>query len=79
VIPSLLSEPNPTVRFIRGFGATSSLDFAITYRVGEITDPQQVLLELIRRVFKRFKSDGIPSPAGAVCMKTEPPETRPSL
>ncbi len=76
-VPGLLSEPEPTVRFVPGFGALS-LDFTLICHVREIADQQGVLHELHRRILKRFKDDGIrgPFPTGVMYVKTEPPETR---
>jgi small-conductance mechanosensitive channel len=76
-VPGLLSEPEPSVRFVPGFGA-SSLDFTLICHVREITDQQPVLHELHRRTLKRFRNDGIqiPFPTRVICVKTDPSETR---
>lgn len=76
-VAGLLSEPEPSVRFVPGFGA-SSLDFTLICHIREITDQQLVLHELHRRILKRFKNDGIqiPFPTRTIFVKTEPSETR---
>jgi small-conductance mechanosensitive channel len=75
--PGFLSEPEPSVRFVPGFGA-SSLDFTLICHVREITDQQPVLHKLNRRILKRFKNDciEIPFPTRVIFMKTDPSETR---
>ncbi len=60
-IPGLLSEPAPAVRFIPGFGE-SSLDFTIVCHVREFTDQYTVQHELRKRIFKRFKQEGVEIP-----------------
>ncbi|MBI4470653.1 MAG: mechanosensitive ion channel family protein [Acidobacteria bacterium] len=60
-VPGLLAEPEPFVRFIPGFGA-SSLDFTLICQVGEFTDQYLVQHELRKRIFKRFKQAGIEIP-----------------
>jgi len=60
-IPGLLAEPAPFARFIPGFGE-SSLDFTLTCKVAEFTDRGLVQHELRKRIFKRFKDEGIEIP-----------------
>ncbi|GAB4546733.1 MAG: mechanosensitive ion channel family protein [Thermodesulfovibrionia bacterium] len=60
-IPGLLSEPEPVVRFIPGFGE-SSLDFTLVCHVQEFTDQYPVQHELRKRIFRRFKEEGIEIP-----------------
>ncbi len=60
-VPGLLSEPAPEVRFIPGFGA-SSLDFTLICHVREVVDQQPVQHELHKRIFQRFKQEGIEIP-----------------
>ncbi len=60
-IPGLLVEPEPLVRFIPGFGE-SSLDFTLVCQVREFTDQYPVQHELRKRIFKRFKEEGIEIP-----------------
>jgi small-conductance mechanosensitive channel len=61
VVPGLLAEPAPTVRFIPGFGA-SSLDFTLICHVSDVLDQQPVQHELHKRIFKRFKLEGVEIP-----------------
>jgi small-conductance mechanosensitive channel len=71
-IPGLLGDPEPAVRFIPGFG-DSSLDFTLVCQVREFTDQQLVQHELRKRVFKRFKDEGIeiPFPHRTVYLREE--------
>ena len=72
VIPGLLSEPEPFVRFIPGFGE-SSLDLTLICQVREFTDQYLAQHELRKRIFKRFKEEGIeiPFPQRTVHLKRE--------
>jgi small-conductance mechanosensitive channel len=60
-IPGLLADPEPSARFIPGFG-DSSLDFTLTCQVREISDQYPVQHELRKRIFKRFRQEGIEIP-----------------
>lgn len=60
-IPGLLAEPAPFVRFIPGFG-DSSLDFTLICQVAEFVDQYLVQHELRKRIFKRFRREGIEIP-----------------
>jgi small-conductance mechanosensitive channel len=60
-VAGLLAEPAPAVRFVPGFGA-SSLDFTLICHVSEALDQQPVQHELHKRIFKRFKREGIEIP-----------------
>jgi len=60
-IPGLLGEPEPFVRFIPGFGE-SSLDFTLICQVQEFVDQYLAQHELRKRIFKRFKEEGIEIP-----------------
>jgi small-conductance mechanosensitive channel len=60
-VQGLLAEPAPFVRFIPGFGE-SSLDFTLICQVREFTDQYLVQHELRKRIFKRFKLEGIEIP-----------------
>ena len=51
----------PFVRFIPGFGE-SSLDFTLICQVQEFVDQYPVQHELRKRIFKRFKEEGIEIP-----------------
>ncbi|MDQ7780507.1 MAG: mechanosensitive ion channel, partial [Planctomycetota bacterium] len=69
-VPGLLSEPAPVVRFIPGFGEYS-LDFTIVCRVREFVDQYPVQHEVRKRIFARFRKEGIeiPFPVRTVYMK----------
>ena len=71
-IPGLLSNPEPFVRFIPGFGE-SSLDFTLICQVAEFTDQYLAQHELRKRIFKRFKEEGIeiPFPQRTVYLREE--------
>ncbi|RJP73079.1 MAG: mechanosensitive ion channel family protein [Candidatus Zixiibacteriota bacterium] len=61
LVPGLLKEPAPFVRFIPGFG-DSSLDFTLICQVREFTDQYLSQHEIRKRIFKRFKAEGIEIP-----------------
>jgi len=69
-VPGLLSEPEPFVRFIPGFGE-SSLDFTVVCHVREFVEQYLIQHELRKRIFKRFKEEGIeiPFPQRVVWLK----------
>ncbi len=71
-IPGLLGDPEPSVRFVPGFG-DSSLDFTLICQVGEFTDQYPVQHELRKRIFRRFKEEGIeiPFPHRTVYLREE--------
>jgi small-conductance mechanosensitive channel len=71
-IPGLLAEPAPFVRFIPGFG-DSSLDFTLICQVAEFTDQYLAQHELRKRIFKRFREEGIeiPFPQRTVHLRRE--------
>ncbi len=60
-VPGLLSEPEPFVRFIPGFG-DNSIDFTLICRVAEFTDQYIVQHKLRKRIFCRLKAEGIEIP-----------------
>jgi small-conductance mechanosensitive channel len=60
-IPGLLADPEPLVRFSPGFGE-SSLDFTLNCQVAEFVDQFLVQHELRKRIFQRFKEEGIEIP-----------------
>ncbi len=60
-MPELIMQPEPVVRFIPGFG-DSSLDFTIIVYVKEYADQFPVQSELRKRIFNRFKQEGIEIP-----------------
>ncbi len=60
-VPGLLADPPPVVRFIPGFGE-SSLDFTLNCQVREYTDQYLAQHELRKRIFRRFRAEGIDIP-----------------
>lgn len=60
-ISGLLAEPAPFVRFIPGFG-DSSLDFTLICQVSEFVDQYLAQHELRKRIFRRFRKEGIEIP-----------------
>jgi small-conductance mechanosensitive channel len=60
-VPGLLAEPAPFVRFIPGFGE-SSLDFTLICQVREFVDQYLAQHELRKRIFRRFREEGIEIP-----------------
>ncbi|MCI0620078.1 MAG: mechanosensitive ion channel family protein [Acidobacteria bacterium] len=60
-VPGLRAEPAPFVRFIPGFG-DSSLNFTLICRVNEFVDQYLVQHELRKRIFARFRREGIEIP-----------------
>ena len=71
-IQGLLSDPAPVVRFIPGFG-DYSLNFTLTCQVSEFVDQYLAQHELRKRIFKRFKKEGIeiPFPQRTVHLKQQ--------
>jgi small-conductance mechanosensitive channel len=71
-IPGLLGDPEPFVRFIPGFGE-SSLDFTLICQVREFVDQYLAQHELRKRIFKRFREEGIdiPFPHRTVYLREE--------
>jgi small-conductance mechanosensitive channel len=71
-IPGLLGEPEPFVRFIPGFG-DSSLDFTLICQVKEFVDQYLAQHELRKRIFRRFRTEGveIPFPQRTVYLREE--------
>jgi small-conductance mechanosensitive channel len=71
-VPGLLGDPEPFVRFIPGFGE-SSLDFTLICQVKEFVDQYLAQHELRKRIFKRFKAEGIeiPFPHRTVYLREE--------
>ncbi|GAB5047194.1 mechanosensitive ion channel family protein [Thermodesulfovibrio sp. TK110] len=71
-IDGLLSEPEPFVRFIPGFGE-NSLDFTLVLQIREFVDQYKIQHELRKRIFKRFREEGIdiPFPQRVVWLKND--------
>ncbi|MBI2877327.1 MAG: mechanosensitive ion channel family protein [Candidatus Tectomicrobia bacterium] len=60
-VDGLLGEPAPFVRFIPGF-SDFSLDFTLICQVRQFVDQYSVQHELRKRIFKRFRQEGIEIP-----------------
>lgn len=60
-LEGLLAHPEPSVRFIPGFGA-SSLDFSLGVQVRRFVDQYLVQSELRKRIVARFATEGIEMP-----------------
>jgi len=60
-IQELIMDPEPVVRFMPGFG-DSSLDFTLIVYVKEYADQFPVQSALRKRIFNRFKEEGIEIP-----------------
>ena len=58
VVPSLIADPAPHVRFIPGPG-DSGLGFQVNFNVAEYADQFLVQSELRKRIFKRLKRENI--------------------
>ena len=71
-IPGMLAEPAPVVRLNPGFGE-SSLDFTLAFHVAEFDQQFLVQHELRKRIFKRFRAEGveIPFPARSVYLRND--------
>jgi len=71
-VPGLLAEPEPFVRFIPGFGA-SSVDFTLICHLREFVDQYLAQHELRKMIFKRFAEEGIqiPYPHQTVYLRVE--------
>jgi small-conductance mechanosensitive channel len=71
-IAGLMGEPAPFVRFIPGFG-DSSLNFTLICQVKEFTDQYLAQHELRKRIFRRFRKEGveIPFPQRTVYIRQE--------
>jgi small-conductance mechanosensitive channel len=75
-VPGLLAEPAPFVRFIPGFG-DSSLDFTLIVQVSEFVDQYLAQHELRKRIFRRFRKEGIeiPFPIRTLHLRSWPQQT----
>jgi small-conductance mechanosensitive channel len=60
-VKGLLTDPEPFVRFIPGFG-NSSLDFTLIVQVQEFVDQYLAQHELRHRIFETFRKEGIEIP-----------------
>jgi small-conductance mechanosensitive channel len=73
-IPGLLADPAPSVTFDPGLGEWS-LGFTVNFQVTEFANQFSVRNELKKRIFLRFRQDGIeiPFPTRAIHMEGTPP------
>jgi len=69
-IPGLLAEPAPSVSLDPGFG-DSSLQFTLGFQVAEFATQFGVRNELRKRIFRRFREEGIhmPYPARSIFLQ----------
>lgn len=72
-VAGLLGDPEPYVRFMPGFGE-SSLDFTLICQVEEVDDRYLVEHELRKRIFRRFREEGIeiPFPQRTIYIREHP-------
>lgn len=57
-VPGLLKDPAPSAKFIPGFGKTS-MDFTLDCQVAEFADQFLVQHELRKRIYARFRKEGV--------------------
>jgi len=57
-VPGLMKEPAPSAKFIPGFGKTS-MDFTLDCHVAEFADQYLVQHELRKRIYRRFREEGV--------------------
>ncbi len=71
-IPGMLDDPAPFVRFLPGPGEYS-LNFTIVCMAKEFTDQYLIRHEMYKRIFKRFREEGIeiPFPVRTVYLREE--------
>ncbi|MCK5235657.1 MAG: mechanosensitive ion channel [Deltaproteobacteria bacterium] len=71
-VKGIVTDPLPLVRFSPGFGE-SSLDFTVICYISEFVDRYFVQSEIRKRIFKRFKEEGIeiPFPVRTVHLKQD--------
>jgi len=75
-IAGLLAEPAPSVAFDPGF-LESALGFTVNFQVSEFANQFSVRNELRRRIFRRFRDEGveIPYPTRSVRLEGSGPAT----
>lgn len=74
-IPGMLADPPPGVTLDPGFG-DSALAFTLGFQVAEFADQYSVRHQLRKRIFKRFRQEGlaVPFPARTVYMRSGKPK-----
>ena len=73
--PDSWPSPRPSVVFDPGF-ADSSLAFTLNFQVAEFANQFGVRHELRKRIFRRFKEEGIRIPFPTRTVYLDPPENR---
>jgi small-conductance mechanosensitive channel len=78
VVPGLLADPPPLVRFIPGFGE-SALQFTLSCTVATYVDQYLAQHELRKRIIRRFRTEGIeiPFPVRTVELRGSDGKARP--
>jgi small-conductance mechanosensitive channel len=71
-IAGMLADPAPSVAFDPGF-AESSLAFTVSFWVAEFAGQFAVRNELRKRIFRRFRQDGISIPFPTRTVRFEAP------
>ena len=72
-VPGLLAEPAPSVQFDPGFGAYS-FGLSMNYQVEEFSKQGPVRHELRKRIWRRFKDEGIQIPLPGRTIFLKPPD-----
>ena len=72
-IPGMLADPAPSVTFDPGFG-DSALGLTLNYQVAEFASQFSVRHELRKRIFRRFREEGIRIPFTARAVYLHGPE-----
>jgi small-conductance mechanosensitive channel len=73
-IPGMLAEPAPSVAFDPGFG-DSALGFTLNYQVADFASQLGVRHELRKRIFRRFREEGVRIPFPARVVYLHAPES----
>lgn len=76
-VPGMLTDFEPIVRFMPGFG-DFSLNFVFVFRVNQFVDQYFVQHELRKRILKRFRQEGIeiPFPTRTIQMNPNRPGSK---
>lgn len=75
-VPGMLAEPEPSVAFDPGFG-DFALGFTVNYSVTEFVSQFGVKNELRKRIFRRFKQEGVEIPFPTRTVYTAPESQAP--
>ncbi len=71
-IPGLVKDPPPSVQWNPGPG-DSAVQLSLNFQVEEFVNQYGVQSELRKRIFKRFKQEGIALPYPAIAVKSDQP------